>query len=85
MNLGTVCMTHSTDDIYCPQEEFRDVHPHDIIPVEINDAVFAIHAVVLTSVYAFQALIYEVGNSAQVSAPSPQSLSSSLALAIVRV
>lgn len=42
------------------QQDYHEVHPHSIIPVEYNDLFFSLHAVVLTFVTIFQCFIYEV-------------------------
>lgn len=43
------------------QEEYRQANPLINIPVELNDVIFAIHAVVITSVTIGQCLMYERG------------------------
>jgi LCT (Lysosomal Cystine Transporter) family transporter len=42
------------------QSEFEDKNPRSIIPVELNDVVFALHGVFATLIIIFQCFIYEV-------------------------
>lgn len=41
------------------QEEYRELHPTGIIPVELNDIVFGLHAALATFVTVVQCCIYE--------------------------
>ncbi|KAF6039929.1 CTNS [Bugula neritina] len=41
--------------------EYHQAHPHDVIPVEVNDVVFALHAFFITCVTIGQTAIYERG------------------------
>lgn len=43
------------------QDEYFDRHGGDDIPVELNDVVFAVHALAITSVIILQCFIYEKG------------------------
>ena len=42
------------------QLQYYQIHPMGIIPVQINDAVFSLHAIALSIVTAIQCAIYEV-------------------------
>jgi len=42
------------------QEEYFSEHPRGVIPVELNDVVFSLHATALCVVTAVQCFIYEV-------------------------
>lgn len=44
------------------QLEYHSIHPTGVIPVEVNDVVFAVHAVFATAVTIGQCFIYERGN-----------------------
>lgn len=44
------------------QLEYHTIHPTGVIPVEVNDVVFAVHAVFATAVTIGQCFIYERGN-----------------------
>ncbi|XP_035219382.1 cystinosin-like [Stegodyphus dumicola] len=44
------------------QLEYHSINPTGIIPVEVNDVVFAVHAVFATAVTIGQCFIYERGN-----------------------
>lgn len=44
------------------QEAYKDRHPFSSIPVELNDVVFAVHAVTVTIVTGIQCIVYERGN-----------------------
>jgi len=43
------------------EKEYRDLHPNGVNPVQLNDVVFTIHAVLLTLVTIVQCLFYERG------------------------
>jgi len=44
------------------QLQYYQIHPMGIIPVQINDAVFSLHAIVLSTITAIQCAIYERGS-----------------------
>ncbi|XP_069082444.1 cystinosin [Pleurodeles waltl] len=44
------------------KEQFLQVYPNGVIPVDANDVFFSLHAVVLTLVVIFQCYIYERGS-----------------------
>lgn len=44
------------------KEEYQDKNPHSVIPVQLNDVVFTLHALFITGVTIFQTFIYERGN-----------------------
>ncbi|KAG8185689.1 hypothetical protein JTE90_003228 [Oedothorax gibbosus] len=44
------------------QVEYHSVHPTGVIPVEVNDVVFAVHAVLATVITIGQCFIYERGD-----------------------
>ncbi|XP_022245091.1 cystinosin homolog [Limulus polyphemus] len=44
------------------QMEYREIHPTGLIPVKINDVVFALHATLAVSIIVFQCLVYDRGN-----------------------
>jgi len=44
------------------QLQYYQIHPMGIIPVQINDAVFSMHAIVLSTITAIQCAIYERGS-----------------------
>jgi len=44
------------------QMEYHSIHPTGVIPVEVNDVVFAVHAVFATAVTIGQCFIYDRGN-----------------------
>ncbi|CAM1303700.1 CTNS (predicted) [Pycnogonum litorale] len=44
------------------QKEYFEVHKYSIIPVHVNDIVFAVHAFIVSSVISIQCLIYDRGN-----------------------
>ena len=43
------------------QDMFREDHPYEIIPVELNDVVFTMHALTIVTITTLQVFIYEVG------------------------
>lgn len=43
------------------QRQYLDAHPHSLVPVELNDVVFALHAVLATLLTIGQCLLYERG------------------------
>ena len=42
------------------QDQYFAIHPGGVNPVQINDVVFALHALALSSFTGFQALIFKV-------------------------
>jgi LCT (Lysosomal Cystine Transporter) family transporter len=44
------------------QDAYKDKNPFSSIPVELNDVVFALHAVTVTTVTVMQCFLYERGN-----------------------
>lgn len=62
--LGFACYTIFNVGLYWVdviQSEYTDDHPRGVIPVEINDCVFAIHALFITIVTVLQVACYERG------------------------
>ena len=45
------------------QSEYAADHPRGINPVQLNDVIFTLHAVVITVVTIFQCFIYEVNHT----------------------
>ncbi len=50
------------NDLPLFQEEYLSLHPRGVIPVQVNDVFFTIHAVFITAVTICQCFIYEVLN-----------------------
>ncbi len=48
------------NDLPLFQEEYLSLHPRGVIPVQVNDVFFTIHAVFITAVTICQCFIYEV-------------------------
>ncbi|XP_064479402.1 cystinosin-like [Ornithodoros turicata] len=61
---GFLCYTIYNCGLYFApkiQEEYLERHPFGIIPVELNDVVFAVHGSAITAVTIVQCAIYERG------------------------
>ncbi|XP_067935885.1 uncharacterized protein [Watersipora subatra] len=61
---GFLCYTiYNIGLFWIPEikKEFREAHPYDILPVEVNDVIFAIHALCVTIATIVQVFMYERG------------------------